>query len=74
MNLTLSVEKKVLEKARKAAMGMGLSLNEMVRRYLQTLAGETDSTQTLTELQVLFMEQGGHSKGWRFDREDLHRG
>ncbi len=74
MNLTLSVEKKVLEKARKAAMGMGLSLNEMVRRYLRTLAGETDSAQALTELRTLFVEQGGHSKGWRFDREDLHRG
>ena len=74
MNLTLSVEKKVLEKARKAAMGMGLSLNEMVRRYLRTLAGESDSDQALSELKTLFTEQGGHSKGWRFDREDLHRG
>lgn len=74
MNLTLSVEKKVLEKARKAAMSMGLSLNEMVRRYLRTLAGEAESDQVLIELQTLFLEQGGHSMGWRFDREDLHRG
>lgn len=74
MNLTLSVEKKILEKARKAAMGMGLSLNEMVRRYLRTLAGETDAEQARTELRNLFLAQGGHSKGWRFNRKDLHSG
>lgn len=74
MNLTLSVEKKVLEKARKAATGMGLSLNEMVRRYLRTLAGEGDSIQALSELKTLFIEQGGHSEGRRFDRGELHRG
>ena len=55
-------------------MGMGLSLNEMVRRYLRTLAGYTDSDQALSELKTLFMEQGGHSKGRHFDREELHRG
>jgi hypothetical protein len=74
MNLTLSVDGKIVEKARKAALGMGLSLNEMVRRYLRTLAGETDHDQALTELRSLFMEQGGHSKAWRFNREELHRG
>ncbi|MBL0312618.1 MAG: hypothetical protein IPP78_07885 [Holophagaceae bacterium] len=74
MNLTLSIDEKVLGKARKVAMGMGLSLNEVVRRYLRTLAGESDSVSAFTELRTLFLEQGGHSKGSRFNREDLHRG
>ena len=74
MNLTLSIDEKVLGKARKVAMGMGLSLNEVVRRYLRTLAGESDSVSAFAELRTLFMEQGGHSKGLRFNREDLHRG
>jgi antitoxin component of RelBE/YafQ-DinJ toxin-antitoxin module len=39
MNLTLSIDKRLLEKARVTAGAMGLSLNEMIRRYLEKVAG-----------------------------------
>ena len=36
MNLTLSIDEKVAESARKAAQSMGKSLNQAVREYLDT--------------------------------------
>jgi hypothetical protein len=74
MNLTLSVDKKILEKARVTAGAMGLSLNEMVRRYLEQVAGEGDQAGTFQELRDLCTTRGGHSAGRTWTREDLHRG
>jgi hypothetical protein len=74
MNLTLSIDKSLLEKARKTAQSMGLSLNEMVRRYLAKVAGETDAVETYLELHDLLKTAGGRSGGRTWTREDLHRG
>ncbi|MFN7882310.1 MAG: DUF6364 family protein, partial [bacterium] len=38
MNITLSADEKIIERARKAALGMGKSLNQAVRDYLEQLA------------------------------------
>ena len=73
MNLTLSIDKRLLEKARLTAGAMGLSLNEMVRRYLEQVAGEGDRSVTFQELQDLCTTRGGHSAGRAWTREDLHR-
>lgn len=73
MNLTLSIDAKTLEGARRTAASMGLSVNEMVRRYLEKLAGEADTAGTFRELQELFLTRGGHSMGQAWSREDLHR-
>ena len=42
MNLTLSIDPRILGKARLTAASMGLSVNEMVRRYLEQAAGGGD--------------------------------
>jgi len=39
MNITLSIDERVAEQARKAAQAMGKSLNQAVRDYLERLAG-----------------------------------
>jgi predicted HicB family RNase H-like nuclease len=38
MNITLSVDERIAEQARKAAQAMGKSLNQAVRDYLEQLA------------------------------------
>ena len=73
MNLTLSIDAVLLEKARRTASDMGMSLNEMVRNYLERVAGEGDSGETFRELRELFRVHGGHSDGRTWTREDLHR-
>ena len=74
MNLTLAIEKNLLDKARKTAGAMGLSLNEMIRQYLEKVAGDCDRANTFGELSDLFLTRGGHSAGRTWTREDLHRG
>jgi predicted HicB family RNase H-like nuclease len=39
MKITLSIDERVAEQARQAAMAMGKSLNQAVRDYLEQLAG-----------------------------------
>jgi len=73
MNLTLSIDKELLDKARETAGAMGISLNEMVRNYLQRVAGVGDQADTFLEFRKLCLTRGGHSEGRSWTREELHR-
>lgn len=73
MNLTLSVDEQVAERARHAAAAMGKSLNQAVRDYLEQLAG---AAQLATELEVFEASARatpGRLDGWVFDREEANR-
>lgn len=70
MNLTLSVDKQLVSRARKKANALGKSLNEVIRDYLQRLAGEDDSEQSIEEFRRL--SSRGNSRGWHFDRDEIH--
>jgi hypothetical protein len=67
MNLTLSVDERVAGGARKAAQAMGKSLNQVVRDYLEQLAGQAQLDAGLEELRS--MAGQGDSGGARFSRE-----
>jgi hypothetical protein len=70
MNLTLSVDEQLLAQARKRATALGKSLNQLVRDYLQTLAGTDDPERSIDEFRRL--SGRGHSHGWRFNRDEIH--
>ena len=70
MNLTLSVDKQTIARARKKADALGKSLNQLIRDYLETLAGHTDPAGSIDEFRRL--SGTGHSRGWRFDRNEIH--
>jgi hypothetical protein len=72
MNLTLSVKEDVVERARKAARARGTSLNQMVRQYLEELGGLGEPDREIRELRQLSSKGGGRSRGWRFDRDEIH--
>jgi Family of unknown function (DUF6364) len=72
MNLTLSVDEQTVERARKVARALGKSLNELVRDYLRGLAEEQSADRDIEELRELTRRAKGRSKGWRFNREELH--
>jgi hypothetical protein len=72
MNITLSVDEDLLRRARQVANAMGKSLNQLVREYLERLAGQDRATEDLEELRRLSAEGAGRSRGWRFDRDELH--
>jgi hypothetical protein len=70
MNVTLSIDEKVVARARKKAKTMGKSLNELIREYLQKLAGGDDPERSIEEFEHL--SGRGHSRGWRFNRDEIH--
>ena len=72
MNITLSIDQRLVERARKTAESMGKSLNQVIREYLAHLVGEGDMETDLSELKTLSLASGGRSRGWKFDRGSLH--
>lgn len=72
MNLTLSVDDEVVRKARRRAEAMGTSVNQLVREYLERLAGNPDLQALADEYRELSRNPKGDSKGWKFNREEIH--
>jgi hypothetical protein len=73
MNITLSVDERVAEQARKAAAAMGKSLNQAVRDYLEQLAGAALVESELQAFEQSALATPGRLDGWRFDREEANR-
>jgi hypothetical protein len=70
MNITLSIDEEVVARARRKAEAVGKSLNQLVRDYLQTVAGGDDPERSIAEFRRL--SGRGHSRGWRFNRDEIH--
>lgn len=73
MNITLSIDDEVIQAARRRAEALGTSVNQLVRGYLEQLAGKTDPDADALEFEELSRASRGHSRGWKFNREELHR-
>ena len=72
MNVTLSINDDVVERAREVARQQGMSLNSLIRRYLESVAGVSRGEELATQFDELWSERSGRSGGWRFNREDLY--
>jgi hypothetical protein len=72
MKLTLSVDEGTIQKARQRAEALGTSVNQLVREYLERLAGEADPEQDAAEFERLSRSARGNSHGWKFNRDELH--
>jgi Family of unknown function (DUF6364) len=72
-NITLSVEEKVLEAARRHAVERKSSVNALVRDYLASLAAiETRADQARAKLRELSRRSPGRLGKKTWSREDLH--
>ena len=69
MNVTLSIDERVVARARKRAEALGKSLNQLIRDYLKTLADD-DPERSIEEFKRL--SGRGNSRGWRFNRDEIH--
>lgn len=72
MNVTLSVDDEVIVRARRRAEALGTSVNQLVREYLEQLAGRSDPNQDAAEFKRLSELAHGDSRGWKFNRDELH--
>ena len=68
----MAIDDELVREARQVAQAMGKSLNQLVREYLEQLTGRDEAARDIDELRTLSGEGGGRSKGWRFDRDELH--
>jgi hypothetical protein len=72
MNLTISVDDELLERARELARTRGISLQELLREQLRKLAGARSGGEVAEELLELMKDKGGHSGGRTWRREDAY--
>jgi len=71
VNITLSADEEIIERARKAAQAMGKSLNQAVCDYLEQLAAGEEGLDA--ELEALRSMAGrGNSGGQRSSRDELY--
>jgi hypothetical protein len=70
MNITLSIDEQIAERAREKLRAMGKSLNQEIRDHLQHLAGDEDLERDLAEFERL--SGLGDSQGWKFNRDEIH--
>jgi hypothetical protein len=72
MKLTISVEDDVILRARRRAESLGTSVNQLLREYLEQFAGKSDLNEDAAEFERLSKLAHGDSRGWTFNREELH--
>ena len=74
MSLTLSAEKKLVERTRQFAAEHGTSLNQMIRDYMRQVACLSELERDAEEFERLALSHGGQSPAdYVFDREEAHR-
>lgn len=72
MNLTISVDDDLIERARELARRRGVSLQDLLRDYLRSLVGDRTASDVADELAAVWEETPGRSGGRRFTREDAY--
>jgi hypothetical protein len=72
MNITLSIDEQIVERAREKLRAVGRSVNEEIREHLRHVAGVHDD-ELEHDLEFLRRTAGqGNSKGWKWNREDAY--
>jgi hypothetical protein len=71
MNVTLSLDETIVERAREVARQQGTSLNQLVREYIESLAGELSGEDVLAEFEAMWKEPGD-SGGRPFQRDEIY--
>ena len=72
VKVTLSVDDEVMLRACRRAEAFGTTVNQLVREYLEQLAGKSDPSQDAVQFERLSKLARRDSRGWKFNREELH--
>ena len=72
VNITLSIDEKLVERAREKLRASGRTINQEIREHLRHIAGD-DQEQLEQDLEFLERTAGsGDSGGWKFNRDELY--
>ena len=72
MNITLSVDESVAQRASAAAQKMGKSLNQAVRDYLEQLALDAQGHTPWAEFEARCLQSPAELGDWKFNRDEAH--
>ena len=67
-----AVDEQVAQRARDAAQKMGKSLNQVVRDYLEQLAGSSRRAEQWAQFESRCLASGGRLNGWQFNRDEAN--
>ena len=70
MNITLSVDDRLISDARKVAAEMGKSINQLIREHLEQLTQQQKAAEDFEEFVSLSGQ--GNSGDWKFNRDELY--
>lgn len=73
MNITLSVDEQIAQRARDAAKKMGKSLNQVVRDYLEQLAGGARRGQQWAQFEERCLQSNVQLGDWHFNRDEANQ-
>jgi replicative DNA helicase len=74
MNITLSVDKTLIEKARRYAKKQNTTLNNLVREYLKKITGQSNNDKAADEFESIALEYGGKSsRDYQFNRDEIYK-
>ena len=71
-NLTISLNDELLKACRDYARRHGISLNALIREFLQKTVARPERA-WFDEFLRLVDKAGGNSRGWKWNREELYR-
>lgn len=72
-NLTITVGKEALKKARMRALAEGTSVNSLLRDYLESYAGiRNEQADSLRKILVISKNSGSRRGNARWTRDELH--
>ena len=72
MKITLSIDERIVERAREKLRAVGKSVNEEIREHLRRVAGDDESEVEAWVEQLHALSGKGDSREWRFNRDEIH--
>ena len=72
MNITLSVDEQVAQRAREAAQKMGKGPNQAVCDDLEQLAGNAQRAHQWAQFEERCLSPNAKLDGWRFNRDEAN--
>ncbi len=72
MDVSLELSDDLVARLRQVAQSQGTTLNELVRRTLELIAGKPAGEVLADEMKKFWAQAPGHSSGRRIDRADVY--
>jgi len=70
MNITLSIDEQLVERARVRLRATGKTINQEIREHLEHVVGDDELERDLEEFKRRVGQ--GNSNGWKWNRDELY--